>query len=124
MKMALAAAVLVVSAACAPVTPSHPPAAPRQCFEASDLIGFQIVDHDTIDLEVGPREFYRAELFGACLGLEEAMRVGVRGRGGSGWVCHGADAAILLPQSPVGPQSCRARSIRKLTEAEVKAPQP
>ena len=121
MKIAIAAALLVAAASCAPVAPGRAPATPRQCFEASDLIGFQIVDRDTIDLEVGPREFYRAELFGACLGLEEAVRVGVRGRGGSGWVCHGADAAILLPQSPVGPQSCRARSIRQLTQAEVEA---
>jgi hypothetical protein len=111
-------------AGCAAPGPSLEGAQPataerRQCFQASSLNGFQIIDRDTVDLEVGPSQVFRAELFGACLGLEEAMRVGVAGRGGSGWVCHGADAEILLPQSPIGPQRCRARTIRMLTEAEL-----
>ena len=124
MRTGAMAAALLLAAGCAPPTaPAQLAVAgdQRQCFQASSLNGFQIIDRNTIDLEVGPREVFRAELFGACLGLEEAVRVGVRGRGGSSWVCHGADAAILLPQSPVGPQTCQARSIRKLSAEELAA---
>jgi hypothetical protein len=117
-------ALLLLAAACAPVaepTPTGAAAEPRQCFQASSMNGFRVVDRDTVDFQVGPRQVYRAELFGACIGLQEATSLGLQGRGGSGTVCGGADAVILIPQSPVGPQRCQARNLRQLTPEEVAA---
>jgi hypothetical protein len=92
-------------------------AAGPKCFQASSLLNFKIVDDRIIDLELDNGDVYRADLYGSCVGLEGAMRIGLRGRGGAGWICQGAEAEILMPQSPVGPQSCPARNLQKLSKS-------
>ena len=120
-----AAAALVALSGCAPQTP--PPAvqaataAGRQCFHAGNVNGFRNVKRDSLDLTVSTREVYHVELFGSCMGLEEAVGVAVRTRGGSSWVCEGADVELVVPVSNIGPQQCPARSLRRLTQAELDA---
>ena len=122
---AFAATLAFAAAACAPQTP--PPqvqaaaAAGRPCFHANNVNGFREVDRDTVDLTVGANEVYRAELFGVCPDVDQTVALGVRARGGSSWICEGADVEVIVPASPIGPQVCPARSIRRLTQAEIEA---
>jgi len=114
-------------AACAPALPAQAPqvsaaAAPaRQCFSSANVTGFQTVDDRSVDLTVGASRVFRVTLFGTCPDLRSAASVGVRARsGGSSFVCDDRDLDLIVPSS-LGPQVCRAASVRRRTEAEVAA---
>ena len=126
MKPALLVAVAALAAAaCAP-----PPAAPgpqasapegvRQCFNANAVNGFRNVDRDTVDLTVGAGRVFRLELAGVC-DVDFARGIAVQTRGGSGFVCGGHDAEIIVPTDAGGPRVCTATSVRQLSEAEAQA---
>jgi hypothetical protein len=42
-------------------------------------------------------------------------------RSGSSFVCQGFDAELVVPNPGLGPQRCLVSSVRRLTDAEVKA---
>lgn len=124
MKPILAAVLVLAAAACAPQAPAPAPqlagAPGQQCFHAGSVNGFRDVDDETVDLTVGPNEVYRVQVFGLCPDLDQVRGVGVRTRGASSWVCQGADMELVVPMS-FGPRACPARSLRKLTHAEIAA---
>ena len=125
MKTVFAAASLAVLAACAPTPPPREvqaaAAAGRQCFHANNANGFRNATRESVELTVSSNEVYHVELFGSCMGLEEAVGVAVRARGGSSWVCEGADVELVVPVANIGPRQCPARSLRRLTAAELQA---
>lgn len=113
--------VAIATAACA--TDSEPAADAtrkgRQCFFASDVNGFTPVDDRTVDVRVRVRDVYRLELVGYCPDVDWTTAIGIRSRGGT-MICSGLDAELIVP-STLGPRSCLVRSLRKLTDEEIKA---
>ncbi|WP_374472449.1 DUF6491 family protein [Phenylobacterium sp.] len=95
------------------------PTGGRQCFWASSVNGFRAVDERAVNLRVGVRDVYRLELIGPCPDVDWATRIAIQSRGGNS-ICTGLDAVLIAP-SPIGPQRCLVRNVRKLTAAEVAA---
>lgn len=120
----LLAAGLVAPAATAPVTAAAAaaakPATDRACFRSDDLRNFRAVDDRTVNLLVGARDVYQAQLFGTCSDIETALSVGIRTRGGASFICSGLDLDLVVPGS-IGPQTCPITSLRKLSPEEVAA---
>lgn len=95
---------------------------PRQCFWARNVNSFNAVDESTVNLRVGVKDYYQLELFGPCPDIDWAQKIGLESRGGSS-ICAGLDAVLIAP-SPVGPQRCHVRTVRRLTPQEVEAMDP
>jgi hypothetical protein len=92
----------------------------RQCFFASTVRGFAAVDDQTVNIRVGVNDIDRLDLFAPCPDITFATGVALRSTGGGDSVCYPTDAELVVP-SPIGPQRCMLRGIRKLTPAEVAA---
>lgn len=97
--------------------PAKTPA--RQCFWTRDVNGFNAVDDRTVNLRVGVKDVYQLELFSRCPDIDWTEQIAIESRGSS-WICSGLDAVLIAP-SPIGPQRCMVRSVRKLTPEEVEA---
>ena len=121
----LSAGAAAVVAACAQQAAGAPAPASsstaRQCFSARNVSGFTAQGENTVDIQVGVRRYFRAELAGVCPNVNWARRVAVVTRSGSSFVCEGFDAEIVVPDPNLGPQRCQIRSIRRLTDAEARA---
>jgi hypothetical protein len=101
-----------------------PPKAPvrtHQCFTHSEISGFTAPDDHTVFLRVSVRDIYRLETMGPCPDMDWSMRLGVRDRGGGGWICTGDLAEVIVADNGIGPQTCPVRVIAKLTPDEVAA---
>lgn len=96
------------------VRPDRP--APR-CFRAADVNGFTPRGPDQVDVQVGANRIYRLSLIGGCTNIDWSFRVALRTTGGGSWICHGADAEIVVP-GPVGGR-CLVSDVRPLTQAEM-----
>lgn len=126
-KIALAAAaasLLALSAAATPVavakSPLEPAAKPkRECFWSHQVNSFASDDDRIVNVRVGVRDVYQMEMFGPCHDVDWSHEIALVSRGGSS-ICSGLDAEIVI-RSPIGPQRCQVKNIRKLTEAEIKA---
>jgi hypothetical protein len=92
----------------------------RQCFLASQVRGFDPVDDDTVDVEIGRRDVFRLELTGICRDVQWATAVGIRARGGGSWVCRGMDAELIVP-AITGVDRCLVTGVRKLSIEELAA---
>jgi len=93
----------------------------RSCFFANQINGWRSENNDrTVYLDVGVKDVYRADLFGRCLDLDDALSIGVETRGGGSSVCDGLDVQIIV-QSSMGPQRCPVTKLTKLTPDEVQA---
>ena len=120
-----ALALLAATAACTTPATSEtaqggdPAAKGRQCFWARDVNGFSAVDDDTVNLRVGVKDVYQLELMGPCHDIDWAQKIAIQSRNGS-FICSGLDAVLIAP-SPIGPQRCHVRTVRKLTPEEVMA---
>ena len=105
--------------------PAGPPAVAasggRECFSARSVSGFTAVDDDTVDVQVGSRRYYRLETAGVCLNVNWATGAALVARSGSSFICQGFDAELVVPNPGLGPQRCLVNSVRRLTDAEVKA---
>lgn len=98
-----------------------PASTQRACFFASQVNNWTSDrDEKVAYLYVGAKDVYRAELFGRCLGLDDALSIGVQSRGGGSSVCDGLDLDLLV-ESPIGPQRCPVTKLTKLTPDEVAA---
>ena len=121
-KIALIAAAISMLTASAVIAkpPLEPkPAKPRsQCFWTSQVNNFASTDDRIVNLRVGVRDVYQLEMFGPCNDLDWTHKIAVVSRGGS-HICSGLDAEIIAPSS-IGSQRCPVKSVRKLTEAEIK----
>ncbi len=92
----------------------------RQCFNASQVNGFQALDEETVHVTVGVKTVYALEIAGACPEVDWSQRIGIRSMSGISWVCRGYDAELLVP-GPLGTQRCPVLSVRQLTPAEAQA---
>lgn len=119
--LAFAGAALAACAApfSGPTAAAGPTEAGRQCFWAQSVSGFRALDDRTVNLRVGVNEIYQLELFGTCPDIDWAEQIGIESRGTS-TICTGLDATLIAP-SNIGPQRCQARTVRRLTPAEVAA---
>ena len=121
--LAVAAAVLLtLGAAAAHATDAPDPKAakaPRQCFWARNVTGFAAADENTLNVRVNVRDVYQFEMFGRCPDIDWNQRIALVSRGGSS-ICDGMDAEVIT-HSPLGPQRCQVRSVKKLTPEEIAA---
>ena len=124
-KIALGVAVasllsLTAATAKSPVEPVAADTKPkRQCFWTQQVTNFASSDDRIVNLRVGVKDIYQLEMFGRCNDVDWTQKIAVVSRGGSN-ICSGLDAEIIAP-SPIGPQRCAVRTVRKLTVEEAKA---
>jgi hypothetical protein len=81
--------------------------------------GFASSDERIVNIRVGVKDIYQMEMLGRCQDVTWNNQIALRSRG-SDYICTGLDAEVISPTS-IGPQRCPVKSIRKLTEAEIKA---
>lgn len=97
----------------------------RDCFNASSVRGFDPVDNTTVRLRVGRGEVFELDLLSYCPDVDWSQRIGLRNRSGSSLICTsdamGVEIVLLDRLAPMGPDSCRVRSIRKLDPQEIEA---
>jgi len=98
----------------APAAKAH-----QQCFYARNVDNFTPVDERTVNIRVGVKDVYQLDLFAPCNDLKWNETIAIRSRGSS-WICSGLDVELISP-TPIGPQRCPVRSLRKLTPEEVAA---
>lgn len=113
-----ATGLLAGSAAAAPEKPAAKPAN-RSCFWTHQINSFAAPDDLTVNVRVGVKDVYQLELFARCPEVDWNQSIAIRSRGSS-HICSGLDAEVISPSS-IGPQRCAVRSVRKLSEAEIKA---
>jgi len=104
-----------VLAADAPKTKSD-----RSCFRSDDVNGFTVVDDQTVDVTITPKNVYRLTLFAPSPDIDWSLRIGIDSRGRS-WVCQGYDADIVVPAAITGLRRYPVTEIRKLTPEEIAA---
>jgi Family of unknown function (DUF6491) len=96
------------------------PAKPKQqCFFTRSADGFAAPDDKTLYVRVGVRDVYQFDMFGTCLDMDWNQRIALVSRASSS-ICTGMDAEVVT-HSPIGPQRCPVRSVRKLSPDEIKA---
>jgi hypothetical protein len=118
MRVLTTAAALCAIFAAAPALAAEPKAE-RACFRASDVSGFNVVDDQTVDVSISPRNVYRLTLFAPSPDIDWTLQIAIEARGGS-WVCAGADATIIVPEA-IGIQRYPVTKVRKLTLEEIQA---
>ena len=92
----------------------------RQCFYQRNITSWHAPDDNTVLLRVVVSDFYKMDMMGPCNGLDFAGEaIGIRNRGGSGYICSGLDVQVLVPDRIPG--RCDVSRISKLTKAEVAA---
>ncbi len=122
--LAVSAAVLLAASAPAASAADAPPAAKapapaRACFWTRNANGFAAVDEHTLNVRVNSRDVFQFEMFGTCrtstgTSASRSSRAAAP-TSAPGWTPRWS------PTSPIGPQRCPVRSVRKLTPAEVAA---
>mgnify|MGYP001553968084 FL=1 len=119
--VAALAALLTLGVAAATPAFAESPAKPakNRGFFTRNADGFAAPDEKTLYVRVGVRDVYQFEMFGTCQDLDWNQRIALVSRSGSS-ICSGMDADVVT-HSPIGPQRCPVRSVRKLTPDEVKA---
>jgi len=115
--LAASAAVLTLSATAANAAGKAP--SRDQCFWTRNANGFAAQDEHTVNIRVNARDVYQFEMLGTCPDIDWNQRIALISRGSSN-ICSGMDAEIVT-HSPIGPQRCPVRSVRKLTPEEVAA---
>ncbi|HEY2750283.1 DUF6491 family protein [Phenylobacterium sp.] len=117
---ATVAALLALSAtgaAAADAAKSRP--AGRQCFWTRNADSFAAADNRTLYVRVGVRQVFEFEMFGPCQDIDWNQRIALVSTPGSN-ICTGMDATVIS-HSPIGPQRCAVRAVRKLTPEEIAA---
>lgn len=118
MRILTAATALCAIFVAAPALAAEPKAE-RACFRASDVSGFNVVDDQTVDVSISPRNVYRLTLFAPSRDIDWTMQIGIEARGGP-WVCTGMDATLIIPEG-VGVQRYPVTKVRKLSLEEIQA---
>lgn len=91
----------------------------RKCFRSDDIDRFNPVDSRTMVIETYNRQHYKLQLSGACMGIEDAFRIGVKTRAGSSNICGGFDAEILYSDSGSGRLAkCNITDVTPITKEE------
>ncbi|MBX3485582.1 DUF6491 family protein [Phenylobacterium sp.] len=115
---------LTVAPAALARSPAEPAAAAKapartQCFWTRQINNFASDDDRVVNVRVGVKDVYQFEMFGRCDEVDWAQGIAVRSRGSS-YICSGLDAEIIAP-STLGPHRCPVRTVRKLSDDEIKA---
>jgi hypothetical protein len=102
-------------------TDAKPATAPKpesgksdHCFDANSVKGFNPVDSNHIEITDFRGRTFLLELTGACFGLEDALRLGLRARG-SQRVCGPFDADVIYKDTTS--DKVRTCQIVSITEA-------
>ena len=95
------------------------PISARQCFWSHQVNSFAAQGDRLVNLRVGVKDYFQLEHMGPCPDVDWTQKIALVSRGGS-TICSGLDAEIVTP-SPIGPQKCPVKSVRKLTPTEVAA---
>ena len=111
------AAGLSVGAAGFQTSAARPDREARECFWSRNVTNFASVDQNRVNIRTGVREVFQLEFFGGCADISFANRIAFDTRGSSS-VCDGLDVTLIVP-SPIGPQRCPVRSIRRLSAEEL-----
>jgi hypothetical protein len=90
-----------------------------QCFWTDQVNNFASSDDRIVNLRVGVKDYYQLEMLGRCQDVDWTQSIAIVSRGSSS-ICTGLDAEIIAP-TPIGPQRCAVKTVRKLTPEEVKA---
>lgn len=90
----------------------------RDCFSARSVSGFSPAGRDAVDVSVGANRHYRLTLGGYCPDVDWSLRIALRTRGGSSFICAGYDAEILV-RGPTGLQRCSVTEVRRLSPEEI-----
>jgi Family of unknown function (DUF6491) len=114
-----AAALVALSAMPAAAKSPQPQPQQNQCFWTRMIDGFAAPDDHTLNVRVGVRDVYQFQMLGPCPDIDWNQRLALVSRGGSN-ICSGMDAEVIT-HTPIGPQRCAVRSMRKLTPEEVAA---
>lgn len=121
MRVLIASAALLAVLSAAPAFAADKAEKPKpdrsQCFRADDINGFSVVDDQTVDVSIGPKNVWRLSLFAPARDLDTTLRIAVESRGSS-WVCQGMDATVIAP-GPIGPERYPVTAVRKLTPEEL-----
>lgn len=94
----------------------------RDCFSARAVNSFRPVGrrYEAVDVRVSRDRQYRLTLAGYCPDVDWSLRVALRTRGGSSFICAGYDAEILV-RGPTGLQRCAVTDVRRLSPEEIEA---
>jgi hypothetical protein len=108
-----------VSAAAAQSRPA------RDCFSARSVDSFRPVGrrYEAVDVRVSRSRQYRLTLAGYCPDVDWSLRLALRTRTGSPFICAGYDAEILVP-GPTGLQRCAVTEVRRLAPEEIEEVRP
>ncbi|ESQ80529.1 DUF6491 family protein [Asticcacaulis sp. YBE204] len=91
----------------------------KKCFRSDDIDRFNPVDSRTMIIETYAHQHYKLTLSGACMGIEEALRIGVKTRNGLSNVCGGLDAEILYNEMGSGRVTrCAVTEVTPITQEE------
>lgn len=92
-----------------------------QCFRADSVTGFTDAGADKAIINIGNRESWELTLSPGCPGVDWAMQIGIRSRGGER-VCEGRPAELFVPDaSGHGARRCLVREVRRLSPSEARA---
>jgi hypothetical protein len=119
LRTALVLGLAMLAAGCAQDRENYASDRSTQCFFPSEISGFSHAGNDRIHVHTGPRDVYLFETFGSCRDLNWSEAIGFD-QFGAGSICSGLDLTLVVP-SPIGPQRCPVRMIRKLSAAEAEA---
>lgn len=121
MRILIGSVVLAALLSASPVLAAgaKPPRAQSACFRPDDVNGFTVIDDQTVDVTISPRNVYRLTLFAPSPDIDWSLRIGLYSRGRS-WVCSGYDAEIIVPDA-TGRRTYPVTAVRKLTPEELDA---
>jgi hypothetical protein len=128
---AIIAAAAAFVAACTPTGPSPAgqqqraalaQAGNRQCFDTSQIGGFQAVGRDRVRITTAGRTF-ELQTSGNCHELSWSRDIILRSATGSGWICQGLDAELLVPSLTRSGSydRCLVSDVRLLSPEEARA---
>ena len=117
--LGLAGAALLALGATAGQAADKAPAKHNDCFWTRDANGFAAQGDKILNVRVNSRDVYQFEMLGHCQDLDWNNRIALVSRPGDS-ICSGMDAEVVT-HSPIGPQRCPVRSVRKLTPEEIAA---
>ena len=123
MALTAGASALASDGATTPAASPVPSPAKRACFYSHQVHGWQedrSGREDVVYLNVSARDVYRLEMLGPCVGINDALTIGVETRSGFDTICDGFDVT-LITNGPIGPDRCHVRKITKLTPEERQA---
>ncbi|GGZ42937.1 DUF6491 family protein [Asticcacaulis endophyticus] len=90
-----------------------------QCFYVDDVRSYFTPNDDVMVVETHRKQNYALTIAPACMGLDNAGRIGLRSRGGLSRVCGPFDAEVLYAEFGDNRlKRCNITDVRAVTQAE------